>query len=542
MSLENRELYEFGDFRLDVADRRVERINGRSNGSLPDKSFQTLVMLVRNSGRLISKDELFEAVWPDTFVEENNLDKAIHSIRQFLGEKAGEQRYIETIRKHGYRFVAEVRRVEPGNEVDSADGSTANISSVPAVENVAKQENPKDEVGTFDTNSGLDNSNDPVSIWQRPLFWIALIPAIGLAVFGGWYLFGRSDVAEKGSDNVQVAPSLSRSKAYDLYVRGKVKVASENREDTLAAIKILEEAITVDPDLAEAHAQLARGYNTMAFKYSSGAEAKRYHENAEVSIEKAINLNPNLAEAHFARGLILWTHTKGFPHEQAIQSYKRSIALDPNVDETHHQLSVVYSHVGLMEEAEQSVKKAIELNPNNTLARFRAGVYLAYQGKFDDALAIYKTIPRDFTPLLVDRSTAEALIQTGRLSEAEKIVDDYLNRFPQDEGGSFTSVKALLLAKAGKINEAEETIERAAEIGKGYGHFHHTAHNIASAYAALNRPEEAVTWLQNAADDGLPNYTYFENDPNLNNIRNHPRFVEFMSKLRSRWEQFKSLI
>ena len=541
MSLENRELYEFGDFRLDVSNHRIERINGGLNGALPDKSFQTLVMLVRNSGRLISKDELFEAVWPDTFVEENNLDKAIHSIRQFLGEKAGEQKYIETIRKHGYRFVAQVRPIKPENDVDPANGSAAKVSSLPALETFAKQGDPQNDARPIDANRGLATSNDQVSIWRRPLFWAALLPAISLAVFGGWYLFGRSDIAEKGRDNVQDAPSLSRSQAYDLYVRGKVKVASENREDTLAAIKILEEAIIVDPDLAEAHAQLARGYNTIAFKYSSGAEAKRYHENAEVSIEKAINLNPDLAEAHFARGLILWTHTKGFPHEQAIQSYKRSIALDPNVDETHHQLSLVYSHIGLMEQAEQSVKKAIELNPNNTLARFRAGVYLAYQGKFDDALAIFKTIPREYTPLLIDRSTAEALIQTGRLSEAEKIVDEYLNRFPQDEGGSFTSVKALLLAKAGKEKEAEEAIERAAQIGKGYGHFHHTAHNIASAYAALNKPDAAVSWLQNAADDGLPNYTYFENDPNLNNIRNHQSFIEFMTKLRSRWEQFNSL-
>jgi DNA-binding winged helix-turn-helix (wHTH) protein/Tfp pilus assembly protein PilF len=533
MLLESRELYEFGDFRIDVANRRIERIDGKSNGALPDKSFQTLVMLVRNSGRLISKDEIFEAVWPDTFVEENNLDKAIHSIRQFLGEKAGEQKYIETIRKHGYRFVADVKRAKGGNEVDSENGIAAKLSPVPA------GEKPKDGPNQVGSDKVTAIQNDPVPFWRRPLFWAALAPAIMIAALGGWYLLGRSDNAIKGSNTVQDAPSLSRSQAYDLYVRGKVKVASENREDTLAAIKILEEAIIIDPDLAEAHAQLARGYNTIAFKYSSGAEAKRYHENAEVSIEKAINLNPNLAEAHFARGLILWTHTSGFAHEQAVQSYKRSLALDPNVDETHHQLSVVYSHIGLLEQADQSVKKAIELNPNNTLARFRSGVYIAYQGRFVDALATFKTIPRDFTPLLVDRSTAEALIQTGNLDEAEKIVDRYLKTYPQDEGGSFTSVKALLLAKAGKRKEAEAAIERAADIGKGYGHFHHTAYNIASAYAALNDPGGAVVWLENAADDGFPNYPYFSTDPNLNNIRDDHRFVDFMSMLRSRWEQLK---
>jgi hypothetical protein len=99
----------------------------------------------------------------------------------------------------------------------------------------------------------------------------------------------------------------------------------------------------------------------------------------------------------------------------------------------------------------------------------------------------------------------------------------------------------LLLAKAGKRKEAEDTINRAAKIGKGYGHFHHTAYNIASAYAALNEPEQAVRWLETAADDGFPNHTYFALDPNLKPLRSHPEFIEFMSSLRLRCDKYKEL-
>ena len=317
-------------------------------------------------------------------------------------------------------------------------------------------------------------------------------------------------------------------------------MASENQPDTEVAIQLLEEAVALDPNLAQAYAQLARGYNTMAFKYSSGAETKRYHENAEVAIEKALSLDPGLAEAHFARGLILWSNVRGFPHEKAIQSYKRSLALDPTLDETYHQLSLVYSHIGLLAEARENVDKALEINPNNTLARFRAGVYVAYEGRFEDALETFKTIPRDFTPLLIDRSKAEALIQAGRADEAKNIADDYLARFPQDEGGSFTSVKALLLAKAGRNAEAETAIKHALEIGRGYGHFHHTTYNIASAYAVMNRPDEAVKWLQYTAENGFPNYPYFEIDPNLDTIRNDARFTAFMADLKTRWQKYRS--
>jgi|GEM_PF-4521917 len=111
MSRKHNELYEFGNFRLDVGEHKLVRLDGEAIGSIPEKAFQTLIHLVRNSGNLLTKDELLTAVWPDAFVEENNLDKNIHAIRHFLGDRASEQQYIQTVRKHGYRFVANVRVV-----------------------------------------------------------------------------------------------------------------------------------------------------------------------------------------------------------------------------------------------------------------------------------------------------------------------------------------------------------------------------------------------------------------------------------------------
>jgi len=121
MSLEEEELYEFGPFRLNVREHVFERSDGVQNGSLPEKAFQTLCILVRNHGRLLTKQELVDQIWPDSFVEENNLDKCIHAIRHALDERPGEQKYIETVRKHGYRFVAKVRK--PGST--SRDGISA---------------------------------------------------------------------------------------------------------------------------------------------------------------------------------------------------------------------------------------------------------------------------------------------------------------------------------------------------------------------------------------------------------------------------------
>ncbi len=337
---------------------------------------------------------------------------------------------------------------------------------------------------------------------------------------------------------MKVAAS-GRSPAYDLYIRGKLKTGGENIDDANAAIALLEAAVDLDPSSAGAYAQLARAYNTRSFKFTSQDESRRFLENADVALAKALDLDPNLAEAHFARGLILWTKAKGFPHEQAIRSFQKALELDPDSDETHHQLSMVYSHVGLLDEAQRHVARAIDLNPNNTMARFRVGVYTAWQCRFDDALAALKTVPPDVSPFLVDRVRAEVYIQLGRPDKARPIIDDYLDTHPNDEGGSLTGVRALLLAKAGQTGDARRAIARAIELGTGFGHFHHTAYNIAATYAALDERDEAVTWVEAAADDGFPCYPFFARDPNLDSLREVPRFVELMSQLHKQWRNLK---
>ena len=457
------EIYEFGKFRLDVGEHKLMALNGSEKGSIPEKAFQTLVHLVRNRGTLLTKDELLGTVWPDAVVEENNLVKTIYAIRRFLDDMKGDPEYIQTVPKHGYRFVADVERIE------STDLSK--------------------EIGGREERRG----------------------------------------------------SAARSPAYELYLRGRVKAGNVEREETEAAIKLLEEAIAIDPNFVEALAQLARSYIRMAFNFSEGPDRKRYLENAEVAIEGALDLKPDLAEGHFARGLLLWTHTKGFPHEQAIQSYKRSLASNPDADETYHQLSMVYGHIGLLDEALEAVGKAIEINPNNTMARFRVSNYLSWQGNYDEAIAVLKTVPRDVSPLLVDRVRAEALIHIGKVDEADALVDRYLTKHPEDEGGSFTGVKALILARSGNSKEAETAIDRCAEMGSGFGHYHHTTYNMASAYAILDRPDEAVKWLEFTADDGFPCYTYFEVDANFDNIRAHPRFTALMATLEKQWKRFQRL-
>jgi DNA-binding winged helix-turn-helix (wHTH) protein/Tol biopolymer transport system component len=101
--------YEFGPFRFEPEERTLLREG--SPVPLSPKLIDTLDVLVKNAGHLVEKDELLRRLWPDTFVEEGNLNKNIFLLRQALGQWDGKREYIETIPKRGYRFVASVDRV-----------------------------------------------------------------------------------------------------------------------------------------------------------------------------------------------------------------------------------------------------------------------------------------------------------------------------------------------------------------------------------------------------------------------------------------------
>ena len=104
-----RTIYEFGEFRLDPVKRLLLR-EGEPVSVLP-KALEMLVVLLENQGRLLEKDELMNLLWPDTIVEEANLSVTMSALRKALGETAQEHRFIVTVPRRGYRFVAEVSKL-----------------------------------------------------------------------------------------------------------------------------------------------------------------------------------------------------------------------------------------------------------------------------------------------------------------------------------------------------------------------------------------------------------------------------------------------
>jgi TolB-like protein/DNA-binding winged helix-turn-helix (wHTH) protein/Tfp pilus assembly protein PilF len=143
MSLASKHFYRFEDFTVD-SDQKVLLRHGTPL-SLTPKVFETLLILIENSGRIVKKEELMNRLWPDTFVEEANLTSNILQLRKSLGDNARQPLYIETVAKRGYRFIAPVAAEQQNGSVNGDDSNddarSRRITAFEGTESAATQPN-----------------------------------------------------------------------------------------------------------------------------------------------------------------------------------------------------------------------------------------------------------------------------------------------------------------------------------------------------------------------------------------------------------------
>jgi len=168
-------LYEFGPFRLDT--REGQLLHGGKPVPLTHKAFEMLRVLVENNGHVVAKDDFLNKIWPETFIEEGILTVNIANLRKALGDDRSANRYIETVPRRGYRFIASVREVQVE--------SVALVVKEPPGIKVRTEEDT-------DRSSG-DELDDPVTVklsqplsikprWRlRPLTWAALVVLLAIA-------------------------------------------------------------------------------------------------------------------------------------------------------------------------------------------------------------------------------------------------------------------------------------------------------------------------------------------------------------------------
>ncbi len=626
------QIFEFGEFRIDALKRELTKGSDEPI-SLTPKVFDTLLYLVRNSGKIIAKDELMREIWTDTIVEENNLSQNISILRRTLGEKPGEGRFIATVPGHGFRFVPEVRQVEgqkkeaglaaaeiphDGSIVStppasvrrpfsfrfalvaalvlisvfslafyiwrensklSAAGPVKTIAILPFKPLVAENRDEALEIGMADTLIARLGDNREIVV--RPLSSVRRFGGLeqdavtagralgvdavldgsvqrwgdgvrvnarlikvadGALLWTGTFdenftgIFAVQDaIANKVASALALRLSgdeqrrLTRRytenvEAYQLYTRGRFHVFKLTPPDIQNGISYFQQAIEIDPAYALAYAGLSDAYRSLAL--GSEMPSTEFLAKSKAASEKAIELDDSLAEGHTGLGMtIFWGEWNWGAAES---QFKRALELNPNSADAHLFYAHLLSNTGRHAEALAEAELARELNPLFPFAGALEGQFLLHAGQIDEALArLRKTSelePRFWMPYLFASSVytekgmyAEAVTEAQRARELSPVLT-----IAVAYGG-------YALAKAGRRDEARAALD---ELLKLSNERFVPASHIAMIYNGLGEQDNAFIWLERGYEQRDPKMTFLKVEPKWNNLRNEPRFIDLMRRLK----------
>jgi serine/threonine protein kinase/class 3 adenylate cyclase len=353
----------------------------------------------------------------------------------------------------------------------------------------------------------------------------------------------NADVTLSAADRSRVTKTpTTNNEAYDSYLRGlyALQTAGVGRPTVGEAIPMLEQAVALDDHFMLAYAALAQAY-VNEYAYFKPSETERLQPKAWTAISHALKLDYQAAEPHAAAGLYFWTPSNHWQHTKALEEYGKAFKADPWSEDACGSLSLICTHLGLFEKAGKLAQRAFRINPLNSDGKVSLAIIEAWQGDYSNAIAQIQSIPFANLHFIQGANFAVARIRLGQTNEVRSIIQTALIRDPQDLGGLYASVEAVLCARLGDPVGAKNKIDQARR-GKAFLHFHHTLFHIALAYALLGDTTRALDSLKQAADDGFPCYELFKSDLYLKGVWETPSGRKFLEDLEKRHRQFETLV
>ena len=574
--------YEFGPFHLEPDERRLLR-DGKPV-LMTAKLFDLLLALVRNGGEVVTKEALMHEVWPDSFVEENNLTVSISSLRKALGERYKDRAYIETVTKRGYRFVARIREVRCGDNGSLAGERVAQVWDPPAASSLAVLpflnvgESPNLEYladgltesiiastsrlprlrvmarstvfrykgREFDARQvGRELSVQTVLMGRlrelngRLLLGVEMVNASdGSQVWGENYNRPLSDVLKvqeeianeiSGKLRIELTgeerelltrPHTQSSEVYYLYLKGRYFLNKRTVRDIERAVEYFAETLRREPDYALGHVGLADCY--LALISSNTLPVNEGIPAVRREAARALALDETIAEAHSSLGFI------------------EMLALDwPNAD--------------------REFRRAVELDPSNTLARSRYSIYLAVWGRMAEAIAHVKlALTNDpLSPHMhvhaarvfyYDRQYELAIEQCGQALEIEPrfgAAHGLLGLVYERRGMYAEAVSSMrraldllgpdpealgilgyIYAASGRRRQAKKVLHQVLSLS---GQKYVPPFCVACIHAGLRAEEEAFEWLEKTYEERsyVPILALF---PFFEHLRPDPRFADLLRR------------
>jgi DNA-binding winged helix-turn-helix (wHTH) protein/TolB-like protein len=593
MSSEMSKIVEFGPFTLDRAQARLSRDG--SPISLPPKVFDLLCYLVLNAGRLIEKEELLKALWPDTFVEEANLTVGIATLRKALGTQPDGGAWIETVPKRGYRFAGQISlpevAVPPRNRPNLLAICSLGLVIVAVLIYVfARRDKPE--------------TRSAQSIGVLPFIAISGEPSLGMGMADALItrLSAISELAVRPIstirkyESVQVDPIAAGKELnvstvvtgtvqqIDKRLRVSVQLARVSDGQTLWSDKFDEfftNMFAVQDAISEklAHTLALRlsseEQDRMMRRFTENAEAFRLYElgryrsysspmEALNYYDAALKLDPRYALPYVDQAFLhVNLSGAGGPHfdlrmPMARRAAQKALELAPDFADAHAAMAAILHYADRdYAGARREIETALKINPQSARAHDKFAELLAIQGNLGEALN-EERMAVDLDPFNaeLEYNMGWQLYCSKRYAEAVKVMDEFERRDPR---GHDTYIHYWCFLSTGKIDQAIAMIEeRQARFGKIYSldlelaYAHATAGRMEQARALLaSHPQNERSWsyergmvflglgdkdtafeqLNRAIDEHSIWAEWYKVDPALEPLRSDPRFLKLLERM-----------
>lgn len=588
--------YRFGAFHVDLRAREVRK-HGRKV-KLQDQPFRVLALLLDSFPHPVTREDLQKRLWGEnTFVEfDHGLSNAISRIREALGDSAEESRFIETLPKVGYRFIADLERTDEAaaNRADKAisGGVLDDRQTVAVVPLQLHGGSPEDRFLSIALADAIANrlgsasalvvrpTTSVLKYASKKVDWsqIARELNVDIVVEGSiqkqgsairtlvqaWQvdgarsihsvkvdgemcrLFDHQDrlaesifealVPRVSEKRKKVTPPATRHPmAFELYMRAVERSVYFDKYELGSAIEMLTRAVDLDPAFADAWGLLA----TVCYHMGAHVDPNpKWFDQSEKAALRALELDPASSDAFCMRGMILWSPSRGFQFKPALRALNIALKLNPSRHFARAHRSAVLFHMGFHEAAQLDYKESVLANPDFALpycGRSYIAVYMGDYGLAEELVDRALAIE----PGLVHANIHAPLpsIYAGNLAKAREKLRKARQMTPEEP--QLTSLEGLILAREGDFKRAEQLADQAVANPRSMVHTHHCWHCAAGVYAMCGKPEKAVAELRRCAETGLPNHRAFENDPFLNELRSHPEFLALISDLRRGYRAFR---
>lgn len=593
------ERYAFGDFVLERSQHRLLRRDGTSVDLSP-RLCSALVLFIERAGDLLSRDELMPALWPVVIVEENSLSQAISALRRVLGDSARGSRYIQTVARRGFRFVATVTELpapgadpstlkrrpsatlsalpealrrntlailpflllghERGDElleVGMADSLISRLSSMPGL--VVRS------IGSVRRFAGVDQ--DPLTAARAlNVVWVVdgslqhtgeqlratarlLSMPEGVAVWSGHFdekFTGVFEIQDRISERVAgaLSPRLeaelghsassgtrlndaggSRNvDAYQLYLAARQHAQAVRADGLGRSIELYRKALALDPNYALAYAGIGETYRRMLF----GADRAplEVFPPYRAAVLQALTIAPDLAEAHAQMGWIHFWFEFDWPAAERV--FRRALSINPNVVGAHFGLGFLLLTLDRTEEGLAHVRWARELDPMSLIIGTMEAAFLVNMGRREEASARLSRVFEIEPNFWVAHMTLALIHLDGGRAEQAIVA---LRRADElaDQSTQATALLGLQLARLGRPEEAREVLHRLLCLAEVR---YVPPTSLAAVHAALGDTAAALDALESAWLARDTRLAYLKDDSRWSRLREEPRFIALQRLMR----------